>query len=381
MRWNRGMSRLGLALALLGAVALAVPAVAQDWIGRGRAHGRVVDENEEPVQGAKITLHLPGRPDAGPEPETTDKNGRWSFGGLAGGNWTVVIEAEGYVTSEGSFAVNEFAVAQPLQVQLQKNPFSGIQEGQDLIDQGRYQEARARFQKVLPDMDPHQQAQLNALIGTTYYEEGNYQEALTAYETALPGLTPEEQLSVRLRLGDSYLQLGQHDKARATYEQALEGLGGEGRTQVLLAIARSYDVQGDREAAIDTVERILEAEPQNVQALQLIADLLGRAGREDEAQSYLDRIPETEALPADMLLNQGIRFYNNGSMDEALENFDRVIDQDPSIADAYYYRGLVYLGKEQNAQAKADLQKHLELAPNSQYAGDVKQFLEYLESQ
>ena len=381
MRWKTGTSRLGLALAFVGVLALAVPAVAQDWIGRGRAHGRVVDENEEPVEGAKITLHLPGRPDAGPEPEVTGENGRWSFGGLAGGNWTVVIEKEGYVTSEGTFAVNEFAVAQPLQVQLQKNPFSGIQEGQDLIDQGRYQEARERFQKVLPDMDPHQQAQLNALIGTTYYEEGNYQEALTAYETALPGLTPEEQLSVRLRLGDSYLQLGQHDKARATYEQALEGLGGEGRMQVLLAIARSYDMQDDRDAAIETVERILEEEPENVQALQLIADLLSRAGREDEAQAYLDRIPETEALPADMLLNQGIRFYNNGSMDEALENFDRVIQQDPSIADAYYYRGLVHLGKEQNAQAKADFQKHLELAPDSQYAGDVKQFLEYLESQ
>lgn len=377
MRWNFGRAFPCLALVL----ALAAPAAAQDWVGRGRAHGQVVDQDGEPVEGAKVTLHLPGRPDAGPEPKLTGENGRWAFGGLTGGNWTVVIEKEGYVTSEGSFAVNEFAPARPLRVELESDPFAGIQQGQDLIDQGRYTEARERFQAVLPDMDPHQQAQIHALIGTTYFQEKDYEGAIREYDAALPGLAPDEQLSVRLRLGDAYLQLGRYDEARATYEQSLELLGAEGRGQVLLAIARSYDMEGDRDRAIEAVQRILTDDPDNVQALQLIADLLSREGRAEEAQEYLDRIPEDQALPADMLLNQGIRFYNEGKMDRALENFDRVIQQDPSLADAYYYRGLVYLGKGENASARADLEKHLELAPDSQYAAEVKEFLQYLQSQ
>ncbi|HUP42644.1 MAG TPA: tetratricopeptide repeat protein [Thermoanaerobaculia bacterium] len=377
MRWNPGSTLVCLALAL----ALAEPLAGQDWVGRGRAHGQVVDEQGDPVADATVTLHLPGRPDAGPEPEVTGKDGRWAFGGLLGGKWTVVIEHDGYMTSEGSFAVNEFAPAQPLRVELQKSPFSGIQEGQALIDQGRFAEARARFEEVLPDMDPHQQAQLHALIGNTHFEEQSYAEARREYETALPGLSPDEELSIRLRLGDVYAQLGEHDKARAAYEETLEGVGPEGRAQVLLAIARSYDLQGNRDQAIATVDRILGTEPENVQALQLIADLLSRSGREKEAQAYLDRVPETEELPADMLLNQGVRFYNDDDYDQALANFERVIRQEPDLADAYYYRGRVYLSQSRNAEALADFKKHLELAPDSEFRAELTEFIEYLEAE
>ncbi len=368
-----------LCLALTSVVA--APLSAQDWVGRGRAHGQVVDQEGNPVEGATVTLHLPDRPDAGPEPETTGNKGRWAFGGLTGSTWTMVIEKEGYITSQGTISVNEFAPAQPVKIELERNPFAGIQEGQDLIDQGRYAEARERFQEVLPEMDERQQAQLRALIGTTHYQERDYGAAAQAYEEALPGLSLEERTSIHLRLGDAYLQLDRYAEARESYQAALEGLGPEGRSQVLLAVARSYDTEGDRDRAIETVERILEESPEDVQALQLIADLLSREGREEEAQAYLDRIPEDQALPADMLLNQGIRFYNDGDLDDALANFDRVIRQEPENSDAYYYRGLAHLGKGENAAAQADLEKHLELAPDSQYAAEVEQFIEYLRSQ
>ena len=377
MRWNTGKVIVCATLAS----ALAVPVAGQDWVGRGRAHGEIVDEQGDPIEGAKVTLHLPGRPEAGPEPQVTKKNGRWAFGGLLGGDWTVVIEKEGYMVSEGSFRVNEFAPAPALRVELTKSAFAGIQEGQSLVAQGRYAEARERFQEVLPKMDPVQQAQLHALIGTTHYHEKSFEAAIEEYETALPSLAPEDQVSVRLRLGDAYLQLGRHAEARATYEQSLANLGAEGRSQVLLAIARSYDVEGDRKSAIATVQRILETHPEDVRALQLIADLLGREGREEEAQTYLDRIPESAELPPDMLLNQGIRFYNDGELDQAIENFDRVIAQDPEHPDAYYYRGLAKLGKEELAAAKIDLAKYMELAPEGPYAAEVKEFLDYLEDQ
>jgi len=350
---------------------LAVPVAAQDWAGRGRALGRVVDQQGDPIEGAKVTLHLPDRPEAGPDAIYTKKNGRWA----------VVIEKEGYVTSEGSFQVNEFGTAKPLQIELKKNPFDSVRVGQDLIDQGKYAEARDKLREALPDMDEHQKAQIGALIGNTYYQEGNYAEATQTYEQAMTGLSPEEQTSIRLRLGDSYLQQGQFDKARQTYQATLPALGPEGKQQVLLAIARTYDQEGDRDQAIASVQKILEISPENVQALQLIADLLSRQGKEEEAQKYLDQIPEDEELPADILLNQGIRFYNQQKLDQAMDNFQRVIRQDPNLSDAYYYRGLVYLNKEQNEDAAADFHKLLELAPDSQYASDAKQFLEYLEPQ
>ena len=65
-------------------------------------------------------------------------------------------------------------------------------------------------------------------------------------------------------------------------------------------------------------------------------------------------------------------------MDAALKEFDEVVAGNPSMADAYYYRGLVYLDKKQNTQAKADLQKLLELEPGQQVAKDAKEFLKEL---
>lgn len=360
---------------------LALPVTAQDWAGRGRAMGRVLDAEGNPVAGAKITLHLPRRPEAGPEPFETDKKGRWSYLGLDNGTWTVVIEAEGFKTSEGTFKVNEFGTAKPVQVELERNPFDAINQGQDLIDQGKYQEARAKFNEVLPEMDDHQQAQIHALIGNTYYAEQEYDKARQEFEQAIPGLSPQERTSVQLRLGDAYLQQNQFQKARETYRETLGNLGADGRSQVLLAIARSYDQEDKRQDAIETVKQILEENPEDVQALQLIADLLSREGKEEEAQQYLDQIPEGETLPADMLLNQGIRFYNQQKLDQALKNFERVINQDPDLPDTYYYRGLVHLNRGNSEQAKADFKKLLELAPEGQYASDAQQFLEYLESQ
>ncbi len=65
-------------------------------------------------------------------------------------------------------------------------------------------------------------------------------------------------------------------------------------------------------------------------------------------------------------------------MDDALKEFNEVIAANPNLPDAYYYRAMVYLGKQQNPQAKADLQKLLELDPNSKFAKDAKDFLKEL---
>jgi hypothetical protein len=82
-----------LTCAVLGA-ALCAPASAQDWKGRGRAQGRVVDEAGEPIAGASVRLYT-GLGKSGPAPFLTNKKGSWSHLGLKLGMWTVEITAEG----------------------------------------------------------------------------------------------------------------------------------------------------------------------------------------------------------------------------------------------------------------------------------------------
>ena len=80
----------------LVAVVLAPPLAAQDWRGtQGRMEGRIVDAAGQPVSGATIKLDLPGR---GGTTIKADKKGKWAIGGIAAGNWSLDVSAEGFTT-------------------------------------------------------------------------------------------------------------------------------------------------------------------------------------------------------------------------------------------------------------------------------------------
>lgn len=366
------------AVIVAAAVLTASTALAQDWAGLGRAQGRVTDEHGDPVEGATVSLRLPDSPEQGPDVLITDSKGKWSYLGLKGGLWTVIIEADGYVTSQGTLDVDEFQRTPVVKVQLQRDPYAFIDEGEALLDAGDPGAARACFEQGLEGLEAQYRPQLRALIGDTYYQEGDFETALATYQQALSGLEAEDAVAVRIKLADAHMQLGDPAAARSQYQQTLPFLLPEGQSQVTLAIARSYDEAGERDEALATLEGLLAQQPENPQALQLMADLLSRAGREQEAQAYIDRIPETSELPADMLLNVGIRQYNQGEYDQAMENFERAVRENPDLADVYYYRGLVLLGRGENDGARADLERFLELAPEGEQAVEAREFLRHL---
>lgn len=368
-----------LALALL---LCTVPVNAQDWTGKGRAQGLVKDDNGQPLAGVLIRMRQPGVPEdgAGPENTETDTKGRWVIGGLKGGVWNVLIDAEGFLPSQGTVRVNEFSSAKPITVELTRNPYAFINVAEELLAAGKYSEARVEYERAIPNMDATGAARLRSRVGDTYLEEGDYAAARGQYELALPLIPTDEQAAVRIQLASSYQREGNLDKAMAAYEETLPLLGPEGVSQVLLAMARAYDQAERRGEAVKLLERALAATPDNPPILQVLADLLSREGREEEAKQYLARLPEGTKLPADMLLNMGIRHYNQGEMDEALSLFDRAVRDNPSLAEVYYYRGLVHLGRGANDLAAADLHQLLELEPGSSHAEEAREFLTYLDS-
>ena len=352
-------------LALLALLAIAVPAPAQDWAGRGRVQGSITDEKGEPVAGAKVILHLSGRPEAGPEPLTTDDNGEFSYLGLENGSWTVRIEAEGMVPSEGSVDVNEYGRTPPVKVQLRPIPADAlvdekaaeakkaIEGGNELLAAGKPAAARAEYEKALASLEPEHQPIVLQGIAQTHLAEEKPEQAITALQKAL-ALAPGDPEILRL-LARAQYQAGQVDASIATLES------------VLAAPPAGSPAPPESEGDVAT--------------LQLLIDLLVRAGREEEAQKYMARLPEGASVSPDTRLNTGIELFNQKKLDEALEQFELAVAENPEVAPAYYYRGLVYLNKGENAKAKADFAKLLELDPESPHAAEAKEFLKYLESQ
>lgn len=316
-------------LLVLAAVA-GVPVWGQSWAGKGRLQGQIKDESGKPVEGARITLRngsdvVDPKKD-GPAPITTDKNGKWSILGLTGGAWGILIEKPGYMSSEGRVQVNEFAVAQPINITLKVPPKEVIQKAQEESSAGQ---AKTAIEK-----------------GNSLLAEGKYAEARTAYQEGMGKLEDKSLHPAILRaVADSYFKEGKTDQAIETLKQSLT---------------------------------VVPGAPEDPVTLQLLVNLLVGAGRESEAQTYMARLPQGTKVDANTLLNLGIKSFNEGKMDQALEQFDRVVKENPTNGDAYYYRALVYLNKGKNAEAKADLQKVLELDPDSKNAKDAKEFLKDL---
>jgi tetratricopeptide (TPR) repeat protein len=323
------LSRTVKTMLLLAALTLAagVPAQGQAWAGRGRLQGTVKDESGKPVEGAKITLRKgTDRVDPktdGPAPLTTDKNGKWSTLGLAQGPWGILIEKEGFIPSEGQAPVNEFGPSPPINVTLKVIPKEVLQKAEQESAAGQ---AKAAIERG------------NALLN-----EGKYAEARAAYQEGMAKL---------------------EDK---TVHPA-----------ILRAIADTYFRENKIDQAIETLKQALALAPDDVDSLRLITTILVGAGREAEAQVYMAKLPQGTTLDPNTVLNVGIKAFNEGKMDQALAQFDRAVKENPNLADAYYFRALVYLNQGKNAQAKADLQKLLELDPKSKYADDAKAFLKDL---
>ena len=304
-----------LTLTLLLLTVALVPVFAQDWAGRGRLNGNVIDENKNPIEGARVILLLDGK---GPDPIITDKKGRWSYLGLVGGAWTIRIEADGFMPREGPAQVSEFGANKALTITMRPIP-----------------------EEVL--------AEAAATEAMKHLESGN-----------------------------QLLSEGKAVEARAEYEAALVDLETENHPPVLLGIASTYYEEGNLQATEETLNTVLEIEPDNVEALKLLSSMLVAQGREEEAKVLMGRLPEGEDLDADAYLNVGIDAYNDGRLDEALVEFENVVQRFPDLPEGYYYRGLVLLNQGQNDAAIADFEKLLELAPDHPKAAEATSFLEYL---
>jgi tetratricopeptide (TPR) repeat protein len=194
---------------IAAALLVAVTLPGQDWRGKGRAEGHVKDADGQPIADAKVELT---RDSGGGTSAKTDKKGYWAVMGLIGGKWNVDVSAAGYETRKTVMGVQEAGRTPPLELQLQKaaapapaavqaggkdvraEVTAAVEQGNRLIGEKKYPEARAEYEKalaILPDSAP-----LWKGIAQTYHAEGN-------------GAKEEESLRkvVQLEPGDTDAQI------------------------------------------------------------------------------------------------------------------------------------------------------------------------------
>lgn len=354
----RATRALGWSVLLFAVLASAVPMASQEWAGRGRLQGSLKDEEGKPVAGARITLRRgtekvdPAAP--GPQPITSNDKGRWAIGGLVGGPWGILIEKEGFLISEGQVAVNEFAPAAALNITLKRPTKEMLEEAakagdgamiKTALEQGNaymqaslWSMARAEYEKALTKLEPQYQPQVLRAIGQTWAMEQKWDLAVEKIEAA-NALAPNDPDTLNI-LAQTYYQSGKVDKA------------------------------------IETLKAAVAARPGDATVTKLLADLLVDAGREEEAKPYIAQLPEGTKVDPVSLLNVGIRNYNDGKYDKAIETYNRVMADSPEMPEPYFYRAYAYMPMGKMKEAKADLQKFLAMAPNHAKAKEAKEMLD-----
>jgi tetratricopeptide (TPR) repeat protein len=331
-----------LALTLASTLALALPALGQDWKGKARMGGVVTDTEDKPLAGVKVTAQLGGQ---GPAAVSTNDKGEWEIGKLAYGDWSVKFEALGFEPVTGPIKLDDAQSAPNLTVKLAK---------EDLAVKA-----------------------INA--GATAYNAGDRATARAEYEKALAALPPgdtEKRVMVQRMLAQIDLL---DSKPQQAVARAQELAAADPQNVELLKLLAQAQLQAnDQAGAIETLKKVATMAPDDAKTLDYLIGLLVEAGKLDEAETYLAKMPAGAPLDPVTLLNLGINYYNAKQYDKAMAKFDRVIQDHPERTDVYYFRGQAHLALKHNAQAKADFEKLLALAPNYAKSAEVKEILKKL---
>ena len=303
-------------------VLLAGPALSQAGHGKGRLGGTLLDPDNQPVPGVKLTLSFSQNKNTKFE-DTTGKKGEWSFIGLGTGDWVLSGSVPGYQPIEQTISVSQLAVNPKVQIVLKKPEKSaGMVQDEtsiELLEQG------------------------NQL-----FKDGKYDEAIAAYEQLLqanPGL-----YQIKVSIADCHREKGEYDKAIALYNEVITlsasdaVMGKEMEAKSLAGIGNCYLKQGDLEKAQGYFQKSIDSSPK------------------DEVLAY----------------NVGEIFFSNQGLDQAIRYFELAAQIKPTWPDPFYKLGYVYLSKADNAKAAESFEKFLTLEPEGERAAMAKNVLSFI---
>jgi tetratricopeptide (TPR) repeat protein len=333
------MRKVTMTLFAILALVLATSSFAQVR-GRGRLQGNVVDKaTGKPIANATVTI---SGQSTQPIVVKTASNGHWAAIGMTSGSWNIDISAAGYETLKGTVGVSEaqqspaleskLAVSAPKEdaaATVQTTPLvppdavAAIKEGQELLQTKGATDAETKE---------------------------NAKKAVADFEKALP-LVPDQTETKEIK------------------------------KQLTEVMAQAYYKAGDLPKAISMLEQLNVADPwttpdPNVtQRNILLVNLYLEHGDLEKGKALMDRLPADAVTDPTIFTNIAILFMNKKNPTDSITYLGKAIALDPKSPDAYYYRGLAEAQLRKTAEARADFEQAIALAPTSSVANDAKQML------
>jgi len=146
------------------------------------------------------------------------------------------------------------------------------------------------------------------------------------------------------------------------------------------AIASIELAQGNHEASAASAEKALTLGSEDVRTLRVLYDAYDALGRTDELAEIAPRLAAVDPdFGAPKLLEQAAAMWNGGQAERAVALARLALTMDPGLAKAYYFIGLDFLSKGENADARTALEKFIALAPDDPEASTAREMLSFIE--
>jgi tetratricopeptide (TPR) repeat protein len=315
-------ARIRLTAFVLAMAACATLAYAQT----GRIKGKVVDANGKPVEGAVITME--SKEMNRKLTTKTDKRGEYTQF-LPPGAYAVTASKDNLTqTQETRVSLDERELnftlkpggggggsdADRKRIEAENAALkSAFEQGATLGNEGKYDEAIAKFNEVLVKL-PNCAECLNN-IGALNFKKKDYDAAEAAYK---------KSIGVKADSAEAYMGLANVYNAQKKFDQASEA---GAQAQKILSAAGG-----------------------------------GAAGAGGGAS-------------AGAVFNQGVVAWNAGKIPDAQKFFEQAVSLDPKLADAHYWLGMANVNQGKLPEGVKSFEEYLKLDPKGQYAEQAKSML------
>ena len=239
----------------------------------------------------------------------------------------------------------------------------------DAYEQGRPDEAIARFRKVL---DGHPEtADAWKYLAFVYWQSGRPDDAIRTLETALKRGSRDPELPVRL--GHYLSETGNVARAVALLQQAPAD-----DTDAMNALGIAYSRSGRNALALATFARVMAIDPENGFAYQNTAVVQLTDGHVAEAEQSLRKALAVDPALASAYTTLGVVLAQTNRKSDAIEAWKRAVEIDGAEYQALYNLVVELSSSGRTVEARAYAQRFVATAPRAFYGEDidkVKQFL------
>lgn len=207
--------------------------------------------------------------------------------------------------------------------------------------------------------------------------------------------------AIHFYLGNCALLSGEIEAAQEHFEQSLPPSYFEENTYILTStpmnLAWTYVQQGNSEKAIEIISLPVERSEALENDFELRLALSRQSRINALLANYTKAIADMDdainacltgyypSVCAEPYVERGQRYVLVYEWDNALADYNRALELDPTYPDAYYFRGVLYASVPEGVDARQaaldDFERYLEILPQGNHADDAARYGEEIQAQ